>query len=124
MEKLPFTHGFSSETNATRPWRPWIHKSSHERRTNASKPYERAPAAEQLLKAPEITHPVKTVRLICGTHVDLCRLFWPRSRCFDYLYLDAEVLLRSYPVQATICLCEDSESEDDEEDEEPEKNLS
>ncbi|XP_052410058.1 protein ripply2-like [Carassius gibelio] len=102
MEKVPFTHGFSSETSATRPWRPWIH------RNNASKPYERA--SEQLLKAPEVTHPVK--------------LFWPRSRCFDYLYLDAEVLLRSYPVQATICLCEDSESEDEEEDEEHEKNLS
>lgn len=30
MEKLTLTHGFNSETNATRPWRPWIHK----RRTN------------------------------------------------------------------------------------------
>uniref|UniRef100_A0A8C1NQJ6 Ripply transcriptional repressor 2 n=1 Tax=Cyprinus carpio TaxID=7962 RepID=A0A8C1NQJ6_CYPCA len=46
------------------------------------------------------------------------KLFWPKSRCFDYLYLDAEILLRSYPVQATICMCEDSESDDEEDDEE------
>lgn len=46
----------------------------------------------------------------------LCsRLFWPKSRCFDYLYQDAEMLLRNYPVQATICLYEDSSSNDDEE---------
>uniref|UniRef100_A0A8C1FFS8 Ripply transcriptional repressor 2 n=2 Tax=Cyprinus carpio TaxID=7962 RepID=A0A8C1FFS8_CYPCA len=100
MEKLTLTHGFNSETNATRPWRPWIHKS----RTN--KPYERASADGHHLKAPVITHPVK--------------LFWPKSRCFDYLYLDAEILLRSYPVQATICLCEDSDSDDDDDDEEEE----
>ncbi|XP_016431298.1 protein ripply2 [Sinocyclocheilus rhinocerous] len=110
MEKLTFTHGFNSETNATRPWRPWIHKSSHGRKTNAYKPYERA-SADQHLKGPVITHPVK--------------LFWPKSHCFDYLYLDAELLLRSYPLQATICLYEDSDSDDDddEDDEEHEKEL-
>nr|XP_046149071.1 protein ripply2-like [Oncorhynchus gorbuscha] len=53
-------------------------------------------------KSPQITHPVK--------------LFWPKSRCFDYLYQDAEMLLRNYPVQATICLYEDSSSDDDEDD--------
>lgn len=55
------------------------------------------------------------------------RLFWPKSRCFDYLYQDAEMLLRNYPVQATICVYEDSSSEedsdDDEEEEEAEKEL-
>uniref|UniRef100_A0A665V024 Ripply transcriptional repressor 2 n=1 Tax=Echeneis naucrates TaxID=173247 RepID=A0A665V024_ECHNA len=51
------------------------------------------------------------------------RLYWPKSRCFDYLYQDAEMLLRNYPVQATISLYEDSSSEEDseEEDEEMEK---
>ncbi|XP_029588786.1 protein ripply3-like [Salmo trutta] len=44
------------------------------------------------------------------------RLFWPKSRCFDYLYQDADLLLRNYPVQATICLYEDSSSDDDEDD--------
>uniref|UniRef100_A0A3Q1F314 Ripply transcriptional repressor 2 n=1 Tax=Acanthochromis polyacanthus TaxID=80966 RepID=A0A3Q1F314_9TELE len=52
-------------------------------------------------------------------------LFWPKSRCFDYLYQDAEMLLRNYPVQATICPCRDSSSdeESDEEEEEAEKEL-
>lgn len=48
------------------------------------------------------------------------RLFWPKSRCFDYLYQDAEMLLRNYPVQATICLYEDSSSDEDSDDEEEE----
>lgn len=48
----------------------------------------------------------------------LRRLFWPKGRCFDYLYQDAEMLLRNYPVQATICLYEDSSSDDDDGDEE------
>ncbi|KAK2893167.1 hypothetical protein Q8A67_013155 [Cirrhinus molitorella] len=104
MEKLTFTQGLDSETNATRPWRPWIHKTSHERKNVSYKPYERPSAHEQHLKVPVITHPVK--------------LFWPKSRCFDYLYQDAEVLLRNYPVQATICLYEDSDSDDDDDDEE------
>ncbi|XP_073694106.1 protein ripply2 [Garra rufa] len=102
MEKLSFTHGLNSETNAMRPWRPWIHKTSHERKTVSYKPYERPSADEQPSKVPVITHPVK--------------LFWPKSRCFDYLYQDAEILLRNYPVQATICLYEDSDSDDDDGD--------
>lgn len=55
----------------------------------------------------------------------VCRLFWPKSQCFDYLYRDAEILLQNYPVQATICLYEDSDSDDDDSDsdEEDEKQL-
>lgn len=48
------------------------------------------------------------------------RLYWPKSRCFDYLYQDAEMLLRNYPVQATICPYEDSSSDEDSDDEEEE----
>uniref|UniRef100_A0A8D2M143 Protein ripply2 n=1 Tax=Varanus komodoensis TaxID=61221 RepID=A0A8D2M143_VARKO len=44
------------------------------------------------------------------------RLFWPKSRCFDYLYHEAEALLRNFPVQATICFYEDSESEEESEE--------
>lgn len=59
-------------------------------------------------------------------HVPLCkihnnnkqiycfRLFWPKSRCYDYLYQEAEALLKNFPVQATISFYEDSDSEDDE----------
>ncbi|NXL82539.1 RIPP2 protein, partial [Leptocoma aspasia] len=42
------------------------------------------------------------------------RLFWPKSRCYDYLYQEAEALLKNFPVQATISFYEDSDSEDDE----------
>uniref|UniRef100_A0A3B5BBI3 Ripply transcriptional repressor 2 n=1 Tax=Stegastes partitus TaxID=144197 RepID=A0A3B5BBI3_9TELE len=52
-------------------------------------------------------------------------LYWPKSRCFDYLYQDAQMLLRNYPVQATICPYQDSSSdeESDDDDEEVEKEL-
>ncbi|KAM7338676.1 hypothetical protein ACRRTK_002160 [Alexandromys fortis] len=49
------------------------------------------------------------------------RLFWPRSRSFDYLYSAGEMLLQNFPVQATINLYEDSDSEEDGEDKE--KNV-
>ncbi|NWH29948.1 RIPP2 protein, partial [Chloropsis hardwickii] len=41
------------------------------------------------------------------------RLFWPKSRCYDYLYQEAEALLKNFPVQATISFYEDSDSEDE-----------
>ncbi|NWI41184.1 RIPP2 protein, partial [Picathartes gymnocephalus] len=43
-------------------------------------------------------------------------LFWPKSRCYDYLYQEAEALLKNFPVQATISFYEDSDSEDDEDE--------
>ncbi|KAM8753540.1 protein ripply1 isoform 1-T4 [Rhynchonycteris naso] len=46
------------------------------------------------------------------------RLFWPKSRSFDYLYSYGEILLQNFPVQATINLYEDSDSEEEEEQEE------
>uniref|UniRef100_A0A8D0CSF9 Ripply transcriptional repressor 2 n=1 Tax=Sander lucioperca TaxID=283035 RepID=A0A8D0CSF9_SANLU len=50
----------------------------------------------------------------------LLMLYWPKSRWFDYLYQEAEMLLRNYPVQATICPYEDSSSDEDSDDEEEE----
>ncbi|KAJ0026604.1 hypothetical protein NQD34_017604 [Periophthalmus magnuspinnatus] len=55
-------------------------------------------------------------------------LFWPKSKCFDYLYQDAEQLLRNYPVQATICPYGDSSSDEEsgdeqDEDEEEEEEM-
>ncbi|XP_016061869.1 PREDICTED: protein ripply1 isoform X1 [Miniopterus natalensis] len=41
------------------------------------------------------------------------RLFWPKSRSFDYLYSYGEILLQNFPVQATINLYEDSDSEEE-----------
>uniref|UniRef100_A0A8C4WIN8 Ripply transcriptional repressor 1 n=1 Tax=Gopherus evgoodei TaxID=1825980 RepID=A0A8C4WIN8_9SAUR len=51
---------------------------------------------------------------VCFPH----RLFWPRSKSFDYLYSEGEKLLENFPVQATISLYEDSDSEEEEEEEE------
>ncbi|XP_055741806.1 protein ripply2-like [Salvelinus fontinalis] len=85
-------------------WRPWVGKADRERTVTENTPYKMPIGGfsdTKYCKSPQITHPVK--------------LFWPKSRCFDYLYQDAEMLLRNYPVQATICLYEDSSSNDDEE---------
>ncbi|NXD74042.1 RIPP1 protein, partial [Eolophus roseicapillus] len=46
------------------------------------------------------------------------RLLWPKSKSFDYLYAVGEKLLKNFPVQATLCLYEDSGSEEDEEEHE------
>ncbi|MGH0144405.1 UNVERIFIED_CONTAM: hypothetical protein FKN15_012554 [Acipenser sinensis] len=43
------------------------------------------------------------------------RLFWPKSKSYDYLYSDGENLLKNFPVQATISFYEESDSEDEEE---------
>ena len=41
------------------------------------------------------------------------RLFWPKSKCYDYLYQEAEALLKNFPIQATISFYEDSDSEEE-----------
>lgn len=41
------------------------------------------------------------------------RLFWPKSKCYDYLYQEAEALLKTFPIQATISFYEESDSEDE-----------
>ncbi|KAG7222789.1 hypothetical protein INR49_016108, partial [Caranx melampygus] len=49
------------------------------------------------------------------------RLFWPKSKSFDYLYSDGETLLRNFPVQATISFYDESDSEEDDDDDEEEE---
>lgn len=48
------------------------------------------------------------------------RLFWPKSHSFDYLYEYGEILLQNFPVQATINLYEDLDTEEEDEDEKEE----
>ncbi|XP_028295928.1 protein ripply2 [Gouania willdenowi] len=83
-------------------WRPWR---GHARKTSQNPTCGDLSDAKHS-KQPQVIHPVK--------------LFWPKSRCFDYLYQDAEKLLRNYPVQATISLYKDSSSDEDSDDEEEE----
>ncbi|KAG5273466.1 hypothetical protein AALO_G00151600 [Alosa alosa] len=80
-------------------WRPWTQGQLEQRDSHGF--YGKSPVELSDAKKPNRSpHPVK--------------LFWPRSRCYDYLYQDAEALLRNYPVQATVCLYADSSSEEDE----------
>ncbi|XP_019393713.1 PREDICTED: protein ripply2 [Crocodylus porosus] len=85
-------------------WRPWIptrRESERGLRRNPSGPYSPYGMTEASRKLTQYTHPV--------------RLFWPKSRCYDYLYQEAKALLKNFPVQATISFYEDSDSEDDDE---------
>ncbi|XP_028840313.1 protein ripply1 [Denticeps clupeoides] len=93
-------------------WRPWLRSSDPRaacRRSRLACPYSR-PAAPGVAdgKAQSFQHPV--------------RLFWPKSKSFDYLYSDGEALLRNFPVQATINFYEESDSEEEEDEEEPEED--
>ncbi|KAM9563842.1 protein ripply2 [Guaruba guarouba] len=86
-------------------WRPWVAAPGEAVRrsgtdTGSAVPHHPCGLAETSRKLEQYTHPV--------------RLFWPKSRCYDYLYQEAEALLKNFPVQATISFYEDSDSEDDE----------
>ncbi|XP_065535221.1 protein ripply2 isoform X1 [Lathamus discolor] len=88
-------------------WRPWVAAPGEAVRrsgtdTDSGAPHRPCGLAETSRKLAQYTHPV--------------RLFWPKSRCYDYLYQEAEALLKNFPVQATISFYEDSDSEDDEQE--------
>ncbi|NXA24237.1 RIPP2 protein, partial [Ibidorhyncha struthersii] len=88
-------------------WRPWVPAPGEAGRrsvtgTGPAAPHGPCGLAGASRKLAQYTHPV--------------RLFWPKSRCYDYLYQEAEALLKNFPVQATISFYEDSDSEDDEDE--------
>ncbi|KAF6115855.1 ripply transcriptional repressor 2 [Phyllostomus discolor] len=83
-------------------WRPWVDtRGEHEEAPHqAEKGMPNGPGmAEASGKPSRYRHPV--------------RLFWPKSKCYDYLYQEAEALLKNFPIQATISFYEDSDSEDE-----------
>uniref|UniRef100_UPI0037E7B0B3 protein ripply3 n=1 Tax=Semicossyphus pulcher TaxID=241346 RepID=UPI0037E7B0B3 len=109
----PPTVSRSSDTNGrqTSPWRPWLSSSRDgpepSPRSRLSFPYSRAAVPGGCSsdgKPQAFQHPV--------------RLFWPKSKSFDYLYSDGEALLRNFPIQATISFYEESDSEDEDDDDE------
>ncbi|XP_041050650.1 protein ripply1-like [Carcharodon carcharias] len=51
------------------------------------------------------------------------RLMWPRRKCFDYLYSEAQELLSAFPVQASISFYMESDSEDEDEEFDEEDEL-
>ncbi|XP_058391263.1 protein ripply1 isoform X1 [Diceros bicornis minor] len=91
-------------------WRPWLSPTNdppRQVRKLVDLAAGGATGAEVTKADSEFHHPV--------------RLFWPKSRSYDYLYTDGEILLQHFPVQATINLYEDSDSEEEEEEEEEDK---
>ncbi|XP_042124652.1 protein ripply1 isoform X1 [Peromyscus maniculatus bairdii] len=86
-------------------WRPWLSSVNDQpRQVRMLVDWAAGGATAAGATKAEFHHPV--------------RLFWPKSRSFDYLYSAGEMLLQNFPVQATINLYEDSNSEEDEEDKE------
>uniref|UniRef100_G1SQN0 Ripply transcriptional repressor 1 n=2 Tax=Oryctolagus cuniculus TaxID=9986 RepID=G1SQN0_RABIT len=85
-------------------WRPWLSSTDEPARPPPVELAADGATAAEVTKADSgFHHPV--------------RLYWPKSRSFDYLYSAGEILLQHFPVQATINLYEDSDSEEEEEEE-------
>uniref|UniRef100_A0A8C6DUH7 Ripply transcriptional repressor 2 n=1 Tax=Moschus moschiferus TaxID=68415 RepID=A0A8C6DUH7_MOSMO len=87
-------------------WRPWIADGGQKEQEAPHHAVEAMPDGPGITdasgKLSQYRHPV--------------RLFWPKSKCYDYLYQEAEALLKNFPVQATISFYEDSDSEDETEE--------
>uniref|UniRef100_A0A8D2AYQ9 Protein ripply2 n=1 Tax=Sciurus vulgaris TaxID=55149 RepID=A0A8D2AYQ9_SCIVU len=84
-------------------WRPWVKARGEKEEGTHLHAAETIPNGPGMIQASgklsQYTHPV--------------RLFWPKSKCYDYLYQEAEALLKIFPIQATISFYEDSDSEDE-----------
>ncbi|NXK72429.1 RIPP1 protein, partial [Amazona guildingii] len=99
--------------SAPRPlWRPWLPRTEEgtgqwREQMDTAWPREAAAGGGPDKALTFFSHPV--------------RLLWPKSKCFDYLYAVGEKLLENFPVQATLCLYEDSGSEEEDEEEEDEE---
>ncbi|KAG7484735.1 hypothetical protein MATL_G00053050 [Megalops atlanticus] len=113
IPRLPsYTMGAHRRAHSDSPsvlWRPWLVTSedaqSRCRRNKLACPYSRFAAPESNVvdgKSQSFQHPV--------------RLFWPKSKSYDYLYSDGEALLRNFPVQATISFYDESDSEEEDEE--------
>ncbi|NXE23271.1 RIPP1 protein, partial [Ardeotis kori] len=92
-----------------RPWLPGAEEGTGRQRELTSTVSFTLPAASPPLGRRGLSPPLSP-----------CRLLWPKSKAFDYLYGVGEKLLENFPVQATLCLYEDSGSEEEEEEEEEE----
>uniref|UniRef100_A0A8D1FK21 Protein ripply2 n=1 Tax=Sus scrofa TaxID=9823 RepID=A0A8D1FK21_PIG len=84
-------------------WRPWVEDQGEKEEEAPHHTSEAMPDGPGIRdasgKLSRYRHPV--------------RLFWPKSKCYDYLYQEAEALLKNFPIQATISFYEDSDSEEE-----------
>ncbi|KAM6057154.1 protein ripply1, partial [Theristicus caerulescens] len=92
-------------------WRPWL--------PQAEEGSGRRKEQTDTTQAPEAAGDGGPDKTLAFFHHPV-RLLWPKSKSFDYLYGMGEKLLQNFPVQATLCLYEDSGSEEEEEEEEEE----
>ncbi|XP_077161794.1 protein ripply2 isoform X1 [Paroedura picta] len=126
VEALSGRIGCKSQLSSESFWRPWIatpKDAERERGQNHSALCSLPEITENSAKLTQYTHPVRDSKQHISAsfplfylHSNPLRLFWPKSKCFDYLYQEAEALLRNFPVQATISFYEDSESEEEDEE--------
>lgn len=88
-------------------WRPWTQSSSRKLQPQ-SLPFAKGLRENRQAgqKPVDYNHPV--------------RLFWPRSKPLDQMYVEADDLLRNFPVQATLSFY-DSESDTDNDEENSEE---
>uniref|UniRef100_A0AAA9TBJ6 Ripply transcriptional repressor 2 n=2 Tax=Bos TaxID=9903 RepID=A0AAA9TBJ6_BOVIN len=102
---LPMQHRGADSGSAVF-WRPWIDDGGEKEQEAPHNAVEAMPDGPGITdasgKLSQYRHPV--------------RLFWPKSKCYDYLYQEAEALLKNFPIQATISFYEDSDSEDETEE--------
>ncbi|NXN39545.1 RIPP1 protein, partial [Rhinoptilus africanus] len=87
-------------------WRPWLPGAEE----GTGRRRERMDAA----RTPEAAGDGSPDKTLAFFHHPV-RLLWPKSKCFDYLYGVGEKLLENFPVQATLCLYDESDSEEEEE---------
>ncbi|XP_073445756.1 protein ripply2 [Dendrobates tinctorius] len=83
-------------------WRPWNNPPVSRHKTRQPSCLNQGSINDKV-KLPAFQHPVK--------------LFWPKSKCYDFLYREAEELLRNFPVQATISFYQESDSSASEDEE-------
>ncbi|CAN0497501.1 unnamed protein product [Rangifer tarandus platyrhynchus] len=102
---LAARHG-GADSGSAGFWRPWIEDGVEKGQEAPHHAVEAMPDGPGITdasgKLSQYRHPV--------------RLFWPKSKCYDYLYQEAEALLKNFPIQATISFYEDSDSEDETEE--------
>lgn len=88
-------------------WRPWVEspQDCQRKRRPRYTPYGQPNTTGNIQQQPQFKHPV--------------RLLWTKA-AYDYMYASGETLLRNFPVQATIQVVDeyDSDTSDDDDDEE------
>nr|XP_033802731.1 protein ripply1 [Geotrypetes seraphini] len=122
----PFLHNCPSlrleERSSSSLWRPWVLTAEDVVRQNRERQSLPSTQPLQRVNPTRSESPSESNKALQLFHHPV-RIFWPKSKSYDYLYHDGEKLLQNFPVQATINFYEDSDSEDDDWEEEEEEEA-